>query len=485
MYKAIIVSGLKDPINVLFRTLKQKDEALHLTRFSIDHSENLLFWIKPDGKIYDFNDTVIRKLGYSEDELNCMSFTDICHSPALEIFIDIKGKISQCKSFEIEHAMITKDRRILEMEMGFNYLKFEGKEYYCTFVKDITEKKRIEEKLMESESRFRNLADTAPVMIWMTDPSALCVYCNKPWMEFTGRSLEDELGYGWADLIHPDEKSACIENFTTEFNKRRAFNYECRLKRQDGQYRWILNTGIPRFTTTNSFLGYIGSCIDITELKRSREEVENSLKEKVVLLKEIHHRVKNNLQVISSLFNLQSAFIHDEEAKELFIESQNRVKSMALLHEKLYLTKDSSYINFSEYLRDLIANLINSHKLKRNIIDLNLKIDDLETNIDLSVYLGLIVNELVSNSFKHAFRENKGFDGSNSKLDISLINIEEKKYSITIKDNGCGFPENLDFRNTNSLGMQLVISLVDQIKGTIELKRENGTEFTFTFDVRK
>jgi PAS domain S-box-containing protein len=144
MYKAIIVSGLKDPINVLFRTLKQKDEALHLTRFSIDHSENLLFWIKPDGKIYDFNDTVIRKLGYSEDELNCMSFTDICHSPALEIFIDIKGKISQCKSFEIEHAMITKDRRILEMEMGFNYLKFEGKEYYCTFVKDITEKKRIE-----------------------------------------------------------------------------------------------------------------------------------------------------------------------------------------------------------------------------------------------------------------------------------------------------------------------------------------------------
>jgi two-component sensor histidine kinase len=213
--------------------------------------------------------------------------------------------------------------------------------------------------------------------------------------------------------------------------------------------------------------------------------VENSLKEKVVLLKEIHHRVKNNLQVISSLFNLQSAFIHDEEAKEIFMESQNRVKSMALLHEKLYLTKDSSSINFSEYLRDLITNLINSHKLKRNTIDLELKIDDLETNIDLAVYLGLIVNELVSNSFKHAFPEDKGFDGSKSKLDISLKNIEDKKHSIAVKDNGCGFPENLDFRNTNSLGMQLVISLVDQIKGTIELKRENGTEFTFTFEVKK
>ncbi|MDR3625753.1 MAG: sensor histidine kinase, partial [Ignavibacteriaceae bacterium] len=214
-----------------------------------------------------------------------------------------------------------------------------------------------------------------------------------------------------------------------------------------------------------------------------REQLENSLKEKVVLLKEIHHRVKNNLQVISSLFNLQSDFIHDEEAKEIFQESQNRVKSMALLHEKLYLSKNSSYINFSDYLRDLITNLFNSYRYKLNTINLELNIEDLEMNVDTAVYLGLIVNELVSNSFKHAFPEGKGFDDSKSRLAIYLTNLGGNKYTIIVKDNGCGFPKNLDFRNTNSLGMQLVNSLVDQIKGTIELKREFGTELTVTFEI--
>jgi two-component sensor histidine kinase len=166
------------------------------------------------------------------------------------------------------------------------------------------------------------------------------------------------------------------------------------------------------------------------------------------------------------------------------MESQNRVKSMALIHEKLYLSKNSSYINFSEYLRDLITNLLNSYRLKLNTIDLELSIDDLELNVDLAVYLGLILNELVSNSFKHAFPQGVAFDGSRSKLAIILYNIEGRKYSITVKDNGCGLPMDLDFRNTNSLGMQLVNSLVDQIKASIELKNEHGTEFVLIFEIK-
>jgi PAS domain S-box-containing protein len=484
IYKAIIVTGLKDPFNVLFRKLKQKEETLQLTRFSVDHAQGLFFWIKPDGKIYNFNNTVIQKLGYTSEKLYQMSFFEICRDSDLEIYMNLRDKTKQRKSFTIEHPLITQENKTLEMEIEFNYLEFESEEYYCTIARDITERKRTKEKLLESEARFRNLADTAPVMIWMTDSSKMCNYCNKPWLEFTGRTIENELGFGWTELIHPDDKTIYIEKFSAMFDVKKEFNIEYRFKRQDGQYRWILNTGIPRFTTNCSFLGYIGSCIDITELKRSREQSENSLKEKVVLLKEIHHRVKNNLQLITSLFNLQYAYIQDDEAKEMFMESQNRVKSMALIHEKLYLSNNLSYINFSEYMRGLITNLLSSYRFKLNTLDLELKIDDLEINVDLAVYLGLIINELISNSFKHAFPEGKGFDGSKSKLVIYLNNLESRKYAIIVKDNGCGFPDTLDFRNTNSLGMQLVNSLVDQIRGYIELKRKGGTEFILTFELK-
>jgi two-component sensor histidine kinase len=149
----------------------------------------------------------------------------------------------------------------------------------------------------------------------------------------------------------------------------------------------------------------------------------------------------------------------------------------------MYASKDISLLNFSEYLRDLISNLLNSYRVKLNSIDLKLNISDLETNVDLAVYLGLIVNELVSNAFKHAFPDGKGFDGLKGKLVICLENREDNKYAITVKDNGCGFPEGLDYKNTNSLGMQLVNSLVDQIRGTLELKRGCGTEIILTFAV--
>jgi PAS domain S-box-containing protein len=484
IYKAIVVSGLKDPFNVLFRKLKQKEEALQLTRFSIDHAEGLFFWIKPNGMIYNFNNTVVNKLGYSREQLFRMSFFELFHDNDLKIFMEPKDKSNHSKSYAIEHSLVTAEGTLLEMEIELNYLEFEDTEYYCAIARDITERKRTNEKLLESEARFRNLADTAPVMIWMTDDSNQCNYCNKRWLEFTGRKIEQEFGYGWMDFIHPEDKSNYIDKFALSFNLKEGFNSEFRFRRWDSEYRWILNTGIPRFTSDGSFLGYIGSCIDITELKQSREQLESSLNEKVVLLKEIHHRVKNNLQVISSLFNLQSDYIHDGEAKVIFKESQNRVKSMALIHEKLYLSKNASCVNFSDYIRDLITNLLNSFRFELNVIDLELKIDNLELNVDLAVYLGLIVNELISNTFEHAFPDNKGFDGSKSKLFIKLSNVEDRKYAMLIKDNGCGFPASLNFRDTNSLGMQIVISLVDQIRGTIELNRECGTEFLLTFDTK-
>ena len=210
--------------------------------------------------------------------------------------------------------------------------------------------------------------------------------------------------------------------------------------------------------------------------KDKNENIESSLKEKEVLLKEIHHRVKNNLQIISSLLNLQSAYIKDKASIEIFKESQNRVRSMALIHEKLYQSKDMSQIDFSGYVSELISNLFSSYSLNSSMITLHQEINNIMLGIDLAINLGLIINELVSNSFKHAYPE-----GSKGNLYISMKK-KDKQYELIIEDDGIGFPKHIDYKQTESLGLQLIITLVEQIGGEITLYTEKGTKFKITFN---
>jgi PAS domain S-box-containing protein len=206
------------------------------------------------------------------------------------------------------------------------------------------------------------------------------------------------------------------------------------------------------------------------------EKKDSSIKEKEVLLKEIHHRVKNNLQIISSLLNLQSGYIKDKDSIEVFKESQNRVRSMALIHEKLYQSKDMSQINFSEYVSELVSNLFSSYSLNSEHITYHQDINNILLGIDLAINLGLIINELVSNAFKHAFSPDiKG------NLFIRMKK-DDKKYELSIEDDGVGFSPEINFKKTESLGLQLIITLVEQIGGEIFLSRDNGSKFVIKFN---
>jgi PAS domain S-box-containing protein len=219
---------------------------------------------------------------------------------------------------------------------------------------------------------------------------------------------------------------------------------------------------------------------DITERKQADDNIKASLREKEVLLKEVHHRVKNNLQVISSLLNLQSAYVKDREALEMFKESQNRVRSMALIHEKLYQSEDLARIDIAGYIRDLVTSLFRSYGASAAAIKLNIDARDIFLDINTSIPCGLIINELVSNSLKHAFP-----DGREGEIKITMHHINENKIELIVSDNGIGFPEDIDFRSTESLGLQLVISLVEQLDCTIELDRSRGTAFKTTFEELK
>jgi two-component sensor histidine kinase/CheY-like chemotaxis protein len=220
---------------------------------------------------------------------------------------------------------------------------------------------------------------------------------------------------------------------------------------------------------------------EVAERKRAEDQIKASLREKEVLLQEVHHRVKNNMQIISSLFSLQSRHIKDKRALEIFKSSQNRVRSMALIHERFYQSEDMARFDFAEYAQSLTSHLFSSHGTKPGAIKLNLKIKDVFLDLKTAIPCGLIINELVSNSLKHAFPgENSG------EIKIAMHPLNKDGMEVIVSDNGVGLPKKVDFRKTDSLGLHLVNLLAeDQLHGDIKLDRARGTSFHIRFKVKQ
>jgi two-component sensor histidine kinase len=220
------------------------------------------------------------------------------------------------------------------------------------------------------------------------------------------------------------------------------------------------------------------SCVshNITEKKQNNKELLNSLREKEVLLKEVHHRVKNNLQVVSSILNLQTSHIKDEKVLSVLDESQNRIKSMSLIHENLYQTNDFAFVNFTEYIKNLVKNLIHSYRVYDIKINYEFDFKDIKLDLDHAIPCGLIVNEIVSNTLKYAFV------GRSEGTVFLSIKKEKNKFYLEIGDDGIGLPKEIDIENTETLGLQLVCSLVEQINGTMKLKEGKGTRYLIIFE---
>lgn len=212
---------------------------------------------------------------------------------------------------------------------------------------------------------------------------------------------------------------------------------------------------------------------DISDLKRTQSMLEKSLAEKELLLKEIHHRVKNNLMIISSLLSLQSRQAKDRETMDLFRESENRTRSMVLIHERLYRSEDLKNIDLAEYLGRLASEIFRSYSADSRI-RLKLEIDELKVDVETAVPLGLIVNELLTNAVKHAFPDGEG---------TVTVSLRKRNGTVTLEvsDDGAGFPEDIDWESSPSLGLQLVRSLTEQIDGKVEMISDGGTTFRITF----
>jgi PAS domain S-box-containing protein len=238
---------------------------------------------------------------------------------------------------------------------------------------------------------------------------------------------------------------------------------------------WLSSTLTPIYDEEGSLKKIVVVDTDITAGKEMQNQIENSLKEKEVLLKEIHHRVKNNLQIIISLLNLQTGYIKDEGTLKTLKDGQSRIRSMALVHERFYQSDALTEINFTEYIEKLCQFLFQSYGDKTERINVDVKGDNIGLDMDTAMPCGLLVNEIVSNAYKYAF---PGHQSGNIRIDLKRMN---GKVKLRVVDNGVGLPPGFDIENSQSLGMQLIQALTNQLDGELKVNRENGTSFEVSF----
>ena len=369
------------------------------------------------------------------------------------------------------------DELILEFDAARMFFAEEEEEEasFVVSLKDITERKRAEEAVRESEEYYRMIIENSNDMIWTLDTEGRFLFFNKRSEQITGYRLEDWQGKSFAPLIYKED----IPKVTEVFHKilsGQPQQYEVSVIRKDGS-KLILSVNSAPIYSKAKVVGTVSFGRDVTEQKEAEEQIKKSLKEKEILLGEIHHRVKNNMQVISSMLSLQSEYITEEKYRDMFQESQNRILSMSLIHENLYQSRNFAKIDLNEYINDLVNDLFRYYGIDTGNITLNINVENVYLGIDSGIPCGFIINELVTNSLKHAFP-----DGRKGEIYIAFSQNNENIYELFVGDNGVSIPEDLDIGNTESLGLQLVTMLVkDQLEGEIDLNRNNGTKFRIKF----
>ncbi|MEO6883633.1 MAG: PAS domain S-box protein [Bacteroidia bacterium] len=439
------------------------------------------------GKFLQVNHYLSGMLGFTQEEFVGKSVLEYTHPEDVqktkESFTEkISGKTDKTR---LEKRYIHKSGKNVFVEVTGSAIKdIDGSPmYFLSVIEDVTEKRENEKELITKSAKINAIFQNSSHLIYTVSRDGILTSYNDNYRQITEFAYGGSPKVGSRLFISSSKEKSISKQFLDQATLSHQIalsgisqQYEQKVVGQDGQVKWFEISLDPIVLPDGKIeeVSYIAH--DITEKKENEIQIGHSLQEKEVLLKEVHHRVKNNLQVISSILNLQSSSAKDPAILDLLKESQNRIKSMAYIHENLYRTNDFANIKFSEYLITLAENLVYSYATNRCPIELNLEIENIFINLDLAIPCGLIVNELMTNALKYAFK-----DRASGKITIELKEKNER-ITLSVIDNGVGFPKAVDYKNTESLGLQLVVTLTEQLSGTITQEVNNGTRFSIEFN---
>jgi PAS domain S-box-containing protein len=335
------------------------------------------------------------------------------------------------------------------------------------------------EALRTSEERYRTVVEDMPGLVCRYLPGGVLTFVNEQYCSYFNTTPDRLLGQNFFQFIPPDEQEQLHQYYQSITPDSPVKMYEHQVLAPDGTVRWQQWADRALFGDQGQIVEYQSIGQDVTDRRLVEQQIRDSLREKEAMLKEIHHRVKNNLQVISSLLALQVNYIEDAKIGEMFRDSQNRVRSMALIHERLYQSPDLASIDFGRYIEDLVADLFRAYGPRTDAITKEIQTDQVYLAVDAAIPCSLIINELVSNTLKHAFPEDRP-----GIVRVSLRAVGDK-LRLVVADDGVGLPSNYDIGGSQSLGLQLVSTLTEQLDGSLVHRSDPGTEFEIIFPASK
>lgn len=449
-------------------------------------------------------------IGYILMETDLQTITD-CNDEAIRMFGNAKREIEPDLMNEIiKNFGQDATSKVINFDFYYNDLIIEFKvrkvniqnkriQYLFKFF-DVTDKKskqlnilqqkdfllnQTQQKLQNEILKLQSIYKHSPeFFIWNINKDLEIISFNEYFRKQLLSSIDREVKVGMTfdELYHNRISDNGAENFKKKlksvFKTKKTDTIEGKLYNLKEEFTWFETFMTPIFNQNNEVTELVCISHNTTEKNNYEEEMKKMLKEQVTLLQEVHHRVKNNLQVISSILNLQAGYVTDEKTLTILQESQNRIKSMSYIHESLYMNNDFSSINFKEYILNLTNNLVHSYHIFETPVEIVNEIAEMELGLDQSIPCGLIVNEIISNALKHAFIGRKN---ENKRIKIAAFE-EEQKVIISIEDNGVGLPKNFEPEKSDSLGMQLIYTLIEQLEGNIDMSSEGGTKYLITFE---
>ncbi len=457
-------------------TERQKsEEKIQMLANMVESSDDAIISKSLDGRITSWNKGAELIYGYSSEEVMGKDISILTHSKLKEELNQFIEKIKQGEHIlHYETVRVPKDGAEINVSLTLSPIFDTSGDLtgISTIARDITQRKKNDDAILRVKEEWEHTFDSVPDLITILDANFKVVRANKAMANRLGVDPEEAVGLTCYKAVHGLDlpPSFCPHMKLLEDGHEHTAEVHEDLLGGD----FIVSVS-PLHDSEGKLTGSVHVARDITDRKKAENKIKKSLKEKEVLLSEIHHRVKNNMQIISSLLNLQSQYVVNAETIDVLQESQDRVKAMATIYEKLAQSNDLTKINFKSYIQSIIQGLFYSHKLKEGQITPIIKIENIMLNIETAIPCGLIISELVSNSLKHAFPE-----GKKGKLCVWLKTYDNK-YELKIGDNGIGFPEEIDFKKTDTLGLKLVTNLVNQIDGEITLNKDHCTEFKIIF----